>query len=203
MNRITKLPDTFDSNDIIPQVNTVKDQIKNLTKIYESFEKTDRKRLLDKYVILQANIKDILYYWTRMCSVGYPKNKKFIKAYSVFFEQLLEWLKKLQNSKIEYFKEFSNKALFQGTVYRCIHNENNYNKEPVLRYENNYVSWSKNSYVPYLEQKIKGKLLHITCEIKDEYYGIDLEAFDVVAGEEAEVVFPTVKELIIKTEVIR
>jgi len=34
----------------------------------------------------------------------------------------------------------------------------------------------------------------MTCMISEPYYSIDLEAFGVVKGDEAEVVFPTLQE---------
>lgn len=43
----------------------------------------------------------------------------------------------------------------------------------------------------------------LTCKIDEPYYGIDLEAFGVVRGEEAEVVFPTIKETITEIKYIR
>lgn len=43
----------------------------------------------------------------------------------------------------------------------------------------------------------------LTYKIDEPYYGIDLEAFGVVRGEEAEVVFPTIKETITEIRHIR
>lgn len=203
MKIVSNIPESFDSGEIIPIVYQVKDQIEKIVKKYEEMEEYEPMKLNEKHQVLIKNIRKILLYWTGYCSVGFPKNREFQKAYTIFFERLLEWLKKLKDSKNEEYRHFADEALFQGTVFRCIHNENDYNKEPVLRYENNFVSWSKNPHIIYFKQKIKGIKMYITCEIKDEYYGIDLEAFDVVAGEEAEVVFPTIKELITKTEVVR
>lgn len=36
----------------------------------------------------------------------------------------------------------------------------------------------------------------LACKVDELYYGIDLEAFGVVRGQEAEVVFQTIKEAI-------
>lgn len=36
----------------------------------------------------------------------------------------------------------------------------------------------------------------LTCKVDEPYYGIDLEVFGVVRGQEAEVVFQTIKETI-------
>lgn len=40
----------------------------------------------------------------------------------------------------------------------------------------------------------------MTCNISGDKYGIDLTALGVSRGDEAEVVFPTLKECVIKVE---
>ena len=81
--------------------------------------------------------------------------------------------------------------------------EENANKRVEPQYNNIYVSWSKQPQNHYIENKLYGTMTLLTCKVDEPYYGIDLEAFGVVRGQEAEVVFPTIKETITEVKYIR
>ena len=102
-------------------------------------------------------------------------------------------------------KKFANDTLYHGTIYRylghCLENEI-YDNIVEPEYNDIYVSWSKNPTNSYIESKLYGTKTLLTCKIENNYYGIDLEAFCVVRGNEAEVVFPTIKETITNIEYI-
>ena len=63
-------------------------------------------------------------------------------------------------------------------------------------YDNIYVSWSKHPQNDYIESKLGGNITWLSCEITAPRYGIDLEAIKSSRGNEAEVVFPTIKECV-------
>ena len=71
-------------------------------------------------------------------------------------------------------------------------------------YDNIYVSWSKKPNIPKsIKDKLYGTITKITCEISGKYFAIDLMAFfNKPINDEDEIVFPTVKKLVTKTEVI-
>ena len=48
----------------------------------------------------------------------------------------------------------------------------------------------------YIESKLGGNITWLSCEITAPRYGIDLEAIKSSRGNEAEVVFPTIKECV-------
>lgn len=54
----------------------------------------------------------------------------------------------------------------------------------------------------YIESKLYGTMTLLTCEASEPHYGIDLNAFGVVRGDEAEVVFPTIADAITNIEYI-
>ena len=103
-------------------------------------------------------------------------------------------------------KSFSDEVLYRGSLYRYLGKgsaEENADKRIEPQYDNIYVSWSKQPKNYYIESKLYGTMTLLTCKIDEPYYGIDLEAFGVVRGEEAEVVFPTIKETITEIRYIR
>ena len=50
---------------------------------------------------------------------------------------------------------------------------------------NIYVLWSKQPQNHYIENKLYGTMTLLTCKVDEPYYGIDLEVFGVVRGQEA------------------
>lgn len=103
-------------------------------------------------------------------------------------------------------KSFSDEVLYRGSLYRHLGKgsvEGNTDKRIEPQYDNIYVSWSKQPKNYYIESKLYGTMTLLTCKIDEPYYGIDLEAFGVVRGEEAEGVFPTIKETITEIRYIR
>ena len=45
--------------------------------------------------------------------------------------------------------------------------------------------WSKQPQNHYIENKLYGTMTLLTCKVDEPYYGIDLEVFGVVRGQEA------------------
>ena len=186
----------------------IEDIEKNTEEIYRISNqiKTFSKRLPredfkgDQLQLLYENIQEILGFWTGNTYVGQEKAPKLKKALQQFFENLMDFIHVCQNVNIDFLNDFANKALYQGTLYRylghSIHENCDETIEPI--YDDFYVSWSKNPRNSYIESKLCGTMTHLTCEVSGDYYGIDLSAFGVVRGEEAEVVFPTIEGTIVK-----
>jgi len=81
-------------------------------------------------------------------------------------------------------------------------------------YNDIYVSWSKSERNYYIESKLYGPMTWMKAEIRNPYFGIDIQGFEdwcqewlgdssfITRGEEREVVFPTIKDCIIEIEQI-
>ena len=177
----------------------VSDQIKSSIKLIKSKE---LKLGSYKCNILSENIEAVLKYWTGCTYVGCKKDKIIQKAFQSFFINLYNFLmtcKTEENILFAPYKEFANRALYQGKIYRYLghgDDDKEYETKVAPIYNDIYVSWSKKAENSYLQSKLYGPKTLLTCEITDDYYGIDLDVFGVVKGDEAEVVFPTIKELI-------
>ena len=173
--------DDFEEN--VDKIYQVKDQIRNYVK--------KRQILQNDFETLQANIRKVLLFWTGNTWVGSRKSKSQEKAFQAFFTELYNLL----TSDLVEGSQF----LYQGTLYRYLgYNSSDKESAPAIEpeYNNIYVSWSKKPKNQYIESKLYGKMTHLTCEAADDYYGIDLSAFDVERPGEEEVVFPTIESTI-------
>lgn len=152
------------------------------------------------FVDLMLDIRQVLEMWTGNTYIGCPKTKTLENAYQSFFENLMGLILMLNDNAVSLSakeKLLATKSLFRGVVYRYIGSGKHSNKKKVaVKYNDIFVSWSKNESNRYIESKLYGSITKIKAEIKEPYYGIDLDVFDVSKGEETEVVFPTVKECI-------
>ena len=155
---------------------------------------------------LVGDILDVLNCWIEKTYIGDKKNKKLERSFQNFFETFMELLIFFKNCDSPNSEEnkFANKCLFRGKVYRYLgYNESraNYKKiEPI--YNEIYVSWSKLNKISYIESKLYGWMTLVSCEIKEPYYGIDLEALNISRPHEKEVVFPTIEKLVSDIEYI-
>lgn len=147
-------------------------------------------------------IKEALYFWTGNTYVGRRKDKAVEEAFQTFFVELYDLLLSGRNCKILELRKMANSALYQGVVYRYLgHSADDLcdGKHKIVvspEYNDIYVSWSKNTEINTVPSKLYGPQTLLTCEIKESFYGIDLEPFGVCKSNEREVVFPTIKELI-------
>lgn len=185
---------------IIDIINEVTSQI---SRVITLIEKQDKYSLeIDD---LLTNLVETLNYWTGHTFVGCEKNEGLKQAFQLFFEELLRFLILCQGGKDSYLRDFANGALFQGTVYRylgCGFYDGSTRPAVIPKYDGIFVSWSKVPQNTYLENKLYGTITKLTCLIDKEYYGIDLEPFGVVRGDESEVVFPTIEQTIKHIEFI-
>lgn len=166
---------------------------------------------------LCCSIAEALSYWSGETYVGCKKDSITQNIFQNFFEYLNSLIKYLSDNeeqlmKIE--KDFIKKIKYKGIVYRYLgHGDLTECKKRINpEYNNIWVSWSKEKYNSYLETKLYGKKTRLYCNINNNYYGIDLEEFQkfcaknklgnyyISRGDEREVVFPTIKELIYNVE---
>lgn len=156
----------------------------------------------DDFNIFIENVCLTLNYWTGHTYVGHKKGKSIQKAFQVFFEALYDFLlfcQREDKSFLQPLKDLADDALYQGTIYRYLghcSDDNDAERKVEPEYNCIYVSWSKKPNNHYIQGKLYGTKTLLTCVVSEPFYGIDLEAFGVVKGDEAEVVFPTVKEMI-------
>lgn len=160
----------------------------------------------EEFSVLLNNVYETLKYWTGHTYIGQHKKKDIQKAYQTFFEALYDFLFVCRELGNPVLKSFADEALYRGLLYRYLGYgfvEKNADKRVEPQYNNIYVSWSKQPKNHYIESKLYGTMTLLTCKIDEPYYGIDLEAFGVVRGQEAEVVFPTIKETITEVKYIK
>ena len=183
-----------DTKQIVKGVTEATDHIKSYYKATITTE--------GMFDVLDEDIRGICDFWTGNTYVGHPKNKKVKKAFQSFFESLMELLLKMKDSKKAFEKRVANSMLYRGTVYRYLGSTDPVEKAIVPKYNDIYVSWSKNPENSYLESKLCGTMTWMSCNISAPYYGIDLEAIGSSRGNECEVVFPTIKKCITEIKYI-
>lgn len=149
---------------------------------------------------LYINIQKVLMFWTGGFYVGVKKEVNIQKAFQSFFMALENFLIACSSSAYRELKDFSERALYNGKLYRYLGYATA--SKPHLgkiipSYNNIYVSWSKSQNNAYLLEKLKGAATLLICSVEPPLYGIDLCAFSISRGNEEEVVFPTIKETII------
>lgn len=154
------------------------------------------------------NIYQVCRFWTNNTYVGRKKDPKVQKAFQEFFESFMKLILAIKDGKIKCDEECKNafsSLLYTGIVYRRLGHGNLENIEEEVQpgYNNIYVSWNKERDNPYLDSKLYGPVTLLVAEIKEPYYGIDLEELGVCTGSEKEVVFPTFHESIISIEKMR
>lgn len=147
----------------------------------------------------------VLNDWTGNTWVGIKKEKNRVIEFQKFFIALHELIIFLQNlSDIDPIeKDFVNKAIYHGYIYRYLGSGKVENEKIIKpKFNNIYVSWSKNSTSCYIEGKLYGPITWIACNIEHPYFGIDLEKIGGSRGNEKEVVFPTIKKFVTEIKYI-
>lgn len=154
---------------------------------------------------VHEDIIEVCSFWTGKTYVGVQKDKDIEAAFQNFFEALMSMLLLIMNDTVKPLdceKRFANAVLYRGTVYRYLGNDTPSNRIIKPQYNNIYVSWSKKPENTYLESKLYGVKTRLYCDIKEPYFGIDLEQLGISKGNEKEVVFPTLEEFITNIEYI-
>lgn len=166
------------------------DEINNHTKEIDDFM---NKGIIDNTIddLFNNHIIPVLCYWTRNTYVRERKNKILQTAFQNFFNSLYELLCNLRKCSNIKMKSFAKNALYKGTLYRYLGNLKSIED---IKYNDIWVSWSKNKYNSYFEEKITNGKIIVTCKTKDKY-GIDLTVFGVSCNNEEEVLYPTIKNL--------
>lgn len=187
-----------DDKTIIDDINLVSEQIKILMT-----DSNDSKVSDDDVRIIENNVYEILYFWTECTYLGQEKSIKLSAAFNIFYTILLKYLISLRNV---YPDSDLVHALYQGKIYRVLGSSNpiENHKKIIPRYNNCFVSWSKNANIPtpYMETKLYGPLTRLEAEITGDMYGIDLTVFGVSKNDEEEIVFPSIKKTILNIEYI-
>lgn len=162
----------------------------------------------DDFKIFYNNVYQTLNYWTGHTYVGHKKSKSIQKAFQTFFEALYDFLlfcQREDKSFHHFLKDLADDALYQGTIYRYLghcYDDNDTKSKVKPEYNDIYVSWGKKPNNHYIQRKLYGTKTLLICIISEPFYGIDLEAFGVVKGDEAEVVFPTIENTITEIQYI-
>lgn len=189
--------------EVVNVLGQVKKQIEAVRKVVFNGNAPKQKHI----EVFCINVQRTLKWWMTNTYVGKEKNSQIKMAFQEFYQALYYLLITFKESNIYALKRFANEVLYQGRAYRYIGYGQPCDSMMLPKriiYNDIYVSWSKDANVlSMLKSKLHGKITKITCEISDEYYGIDLMAFfNTPINEENEVVFPTIKKLVVKTEII-
>lgn len=193
-----KLSQCFDDADSkSKEIYRVSNQIGNIVRKLNKFGIRQLSEVDNK--ILMSNIAEVISNWTQYTYVGKRKNKKLQDAYQSFYGNLFNFLLFFQYNSCDFYSELAKESLYQGKLYRYIGHGSSiddiYAKiQP--EYDDIYVSWSKNNRNKHLEEKLHGTITVVTCDVQDNYWGIDLKPLGHVCEGEDEVVFPTIKETI-------
>lgn len=169
----------------------------------------------DQANTLLENIITVLNHWAGSTYVGSEKNSDLSKAFQAFFKVLYQLLLELSN--IGGFGEAVKSSLYRGKIYRYLGHSSSTdcNNKIEPKYNDIYVSWSKQPNNSYLESKLYGTMTWMSAEIVDPFLGIDLEGLEetiyrltgiecsISRGNEHEVVFPTIKECIMEIRYIK
>lgn len=195
MNKVSFSAWDNDVEEIIREINRVANQIQSVEKKLKTND-----MLYDDFELFFDNVCQTLCQWIGHTYIGHKKDKSIQKAFQNFFEALYKFLIVCQEIDYYNLQQFAKRALFRGTLYRYLGHGSIKDSNSVVEPEYNdiYVSWSKHLKNSYIQSKLYGTITLLTCKVDEPYYGIDLDAFDVVKGKEAEVVFPTVKETIME-----
>lgn len=189
-------------SDDIPEIVKAVDEATNNISVY--YDSTDNSA--NALENLYEDISEVCNFWTGKTYVGDRKDDEIAQVFQNFFETLMKLLFKMKDSEKNYESKFANTLLYQGKVYRYLGycSSRDIKKKPIQpKYNEIYVSWSKEPKNGYIESKLYGKMTWIEAEIKPPYFGIDLEAIGSSRGNEKEVVFPTLKDCVTNIKYIR
>lgn len=189
-------------SDDIPEIVKAVDEATNNISVY--YDSTDNSA--NALENLYEDIREVCNFWTGKTYVGDRKDDEIAQVFQNFFETLMKLLFKMKDSEKNYESKFANTLLYQGKVYRYLGycSSRDIKKKPIQpKYNEIYVSWSKEPKNGYIESKLYGKMTWIEAEIKPPYFGIDLEAIGSSRGNEKEVVFPTLKDCVTNIKYIR
>lgn len=171
----------------------------------------------DKLLEICDGMNEVLLDWTGNTYVGRRKDANVQNTYQAFFLVIHEFLV-FCNNYSEYLdpmeSTLAEMMMYRGIVYRYlgIADSRNYRKKERVEPEYNgiFVSWSKSEENSYILSKLYGPVTWMKAEIKEPYFGIDIQGFElwcekwldespfITRGEEKEVVFPTIAECIIE-----
>lgn len=175
----------------------MQDTVKNIelvAKQIESFRKSMQDNVGPISEILDKNIYRVIDYWTGDTYLGKRKDARLQKAFQSFFDVFYQFLLACKKSSSKELRGCAKNALYKGTLYRYLGSIDYGHGKIEPEYNSLWVSWSKNKKNYYMEEKLRGVMTHITCHTENPVYGIDLESLGISRGDEAEVVYPMVKE---------
>lgn len=191
---------SYETDKAIKGINEATDNINNYI-----FKLQNRDNSSALFSDVYVDIIGVCSFWAGKTYVGVRKDKDIEAAFQNFFEALMSMLLLIKNDTVKPLnceKRFANAVLYRGTVYRYLGNDTPSNRIIKPQYNNIYVSWSKEQENTYLESKLYGVMTRLYCDIKEPYFGIDLEQLGISKGNEKEVVFPTLEECITNIEYI-
>lgn len=184
--------------------------IYNTTKLITEY-RVDRK---GNFNFLLKSIANVLAQWTGETYVGEVKEKGVQSAFQRFFVEIFCLACELENKDFptEAESEFVKCARYQGDIYRYIGSDSPCRKCEGVEYNEIYVSWSKEKGNSYIMGKLYPPIYFMHAKLSGKFYGFDIKRFDrlysqiyskqsnIAKGAEREVVFPTLKEVIVNIQ---
>lgn len=109
---------------------------------------------------LYEDICEVLNCWVGKTSIGIKKEKILELSFQNFFINFTKLLIYFKNNELSsnVEKNYANKCLFRGKIYRYLGHSESQGKNKKIKpiYNENYVSWSKLNKIPYIESKLRG-----------------------------------------------
>ena len=144
--------------------------------------RVDKAQSKKVFMALCEGFADVMLGWTDCTWVGQKKDVETGEMYQQFWMSLCYFIDILSKSKIPLSKveqNFLDSVMYRGEVYRYLgYPSPNQRKAIELKYNDIYVSWSKNKENLYLESKLYGKMTVLSGKIEEPHFGIDIECFD-------------------------
>ncbi len=176
-----------------------------------------RKSLKKGFNLIIKTIANVLTQWTGKTYVGAPKEKDLQNAFQNFFVEIFALAQDIENSvhSTRMQMKFLECARYQGDLYRYIGSDSPFEQCKRVEYNEIYVSWSKAKGNSYVLSKLYNPIYLLSAKLSGEFYGFDIELFDkiynrhfhkhlmIARGTEREVVFPTVKNAIVKIQEVK
>lgn len=178
-------------------------EVDKATSNIKNYIKNNNQNTKEFFIQVLSDVEEVCDCWTGKTYVGQSKRQDLKNAYQDFFSNLMKMLLLCKTNNNQCENAAAKALLYQGKVYRYLgYGFSSSRKKKAIKpdYDGVYVSWSKDPKNEYIESKLYGEKTWIEAEIKSPYFGIDLDAMGSSVGNEREVVFPTLKDCVIKIE---
>ena len=144
----------------------------------------------------------VLFYWVRKNIVGIEKSNQVKQLYNNFFALIKVYMDNWQALNDDSEKHnLAKEVIYKGEIYRYLDSKKITMSKDKIRYDENFVHWSKIKEINSVINHLKGPYLLLKAQIKDDDYGIFINPLirELILDEQ-EVVYPTIETTILYIE---